>query len=168
MAVNFNATTPAAPAGNTNVTFATDGSGNISGYLPTSSSVTNKVDLTAQTAAVAATNLVAAPATARYRIGAYLKVTTPATTGAATSTLGGVTITYADGTDTVPQSVLMQMQTQAGAAATSNSLNSTVTVLAGELLIYAHTGTAIQYAIAYASNTAAQMAFEAHLSAEQI
>lgn len=168
MSVNFNATTPAAPSGNTNVTFQTDGSGNISGYLPTSSSVTNKVDLTAQTAAVSATNLVASPATARYRISAYLKVTTPATTGAATSTLGAVTITYADGTDSVPQSVAMQMQTEAGASATTNSGNATTSVLSGELVIYAATGTAIKYAIAYASNTAAQMAYEAHLAAEQI
>jgi hypothetical protein len=168
LSVNFNASSPAAPAGNTNVVFATDGSGNISGYVPTSSSVTAKVDLTAQTAAVSATNLVAAPATARYRISAYLKVTTPATTGLATSTLGGVTITYADGTDSVPQTVVMQLQTQAGASATTNAGNSTTTVLAGEVPIYAHSGTAIQYAIAYASNTAAQMQFEAHLAAEQI
>lgn len=168
MSVNFSNTTPAAVAGNSNVTWQTDGSGNISGYVPTSSSVTNKVDLTAQTAAVSATNLVAAPATARYRISAYLKVTTPATTGAATSTLGAVTITYADGTDNVAQSVVMQLQTQAGASATTNAGNSTTTVLAGEVPIYAHTGTAIQYAIAYASNTAAQMQFEAHLAAEQI
>lgn len=167
MSVNFSNTTPAAVAGNSNVTWQTDGSGNISGYLPTSSSVAAKIDLTAQTAAVAATNLLAAPATARYRISAYLKVTTPAT-GAATSTLGAVTITYADGTDNVAQSVVMQLQTQAGASATTNVGNSTTTVLAGEVPIYAHTGTAIQYAIGYASNAANTMAFEAHLAAEQI
>jgi hypothetical protein len=165
LSVNFSNSTPAAVAGNTNVTWQTDGSGNISGYVPTSSSVTNKVDLTGQTAAVSATNLVASPATARYRIGAYLKVTTA---GSVSSTLGGVTITYADGTDGVPQSVVMQMQTEAGASATTNTGNATTSVLAGELLIYAQTGTAIQYAIAYTANAAASMHYEAHLSAEQI
>ena len=168
MAINLNNTTPAAPAGSTNVLWQEDVSGNVSAYSPTSASVINKIDLTAQTAAVSATNLVALPATARYRISAYLKVTTAATTGAGTSTLGGVTITYSDGTDSISQSVVMQMQTQAGASATTNSGNTTTSVLSGELVIYAATGTAIQYAIAYASNTAAQMVFEAHLAAEQI
>lgn len=168
MSVNFSNTTPAAVAGGTNVLWQTDGSGNISGYVPTSAPIINVVDLTGQTAAVSATNLVASPITSRYRIAAYLKVTTPATTGLATSTLGGVTIAYADGTDSVAQSVVMQMQTQAGAAATTNAGNSTTTVLTGELVIFAATGTAITYAIAYASNTSAQMAYEAHLSAEQL
>ena len=166
MSVNFNAVTPAAVSGNTNVVFQTDGSGNISAYAPTTAAVVTEIDLTAQTAAVSATNLVASPVTGRYRISAYLKVTTAATTGAATSTLGAVTITYHDGTDGVAQSVVMQMQTEAGAAATTNSGNATTSVLAGQLVIYAATGTAIKYAIAYLSNTAAQMAYEAHLSAE--
>jgi hypothetical protein len=147
--------------------FQTDGAGNISCYVPTSSAVVTEIDLTAQTAAVSATNLIASPATSRYRVTAYLKVTTAATTGSATSTLGGVTITYADGTDSAAQSVVMQMQTQAGAAATTNTGNSTTSVLSGQLVIYAHSGTAIQYAIAYASNTANQMAYEAHFSVEQ-
>src|ERR1039458_4675373 len=33
---NFNGTTPAAPIGDTNVTFQVDGSGNVSAYVPTS------------------------------------------------------------------------------------------------------------------------------------
>ena len=167
MSINFGST-PAAPSGSTNVVWQNDASGNASAYVPTSSSVANKVDLTAQTAAVSATNLVVLPATSRYRISAYLKVTTPATTGAATSTLGGVTITYADGTDSVSQSVLMRMQTETGASATTNTGNATTSVLSGELVVYVHSGTAIQYAIAYASNTSAQMQYEAHLAAEQI
>jgi len=60
----------------------------------------------------------------------------------------------------------MQMQTETGSAATTNSGNATTSVLSGDLFIYVVTGTAIKYAIAYASNTAAQMAYEAHLSAE--
>ena len=145
--------------------FATDGSGNISAYAPTTAAVVTEIDLTAQTAAVSSTNLVASPVTGRYRISAYLKVTTAAT-GAATSTLGAVTITYHDGTDGVAQSVVMQMQTEAGAAATTNTGNATTSVLAGQLVIFAATGTAIKYAIAYASNAANTMAYEAHLSAE--
>ncbi len=36
MSSNFNDTTPSAPAGNTNVSWQTDGSGNDSAYVPTS------------------------------------------------------------------------------------------------------------------------------------
>ena len=44
--INLNHTTPAAPSGNTNVTWQTDASNNISGYVPNSTSpLTTKGDL---------------------------------------------------------------------------------------------------------------------------
>lgn len=52
MSVNLSASTPAAPAGNTNVTWQADGEGNISGYVPDATSIelqTNGVDNASQT-----------------------------------------------------------------------------------------------------------------------
>lgn len=125
-------------------------------------------DLTSQTAVKTATTLYTPTATGWYRISAYLKVTTVASTGAATSTLGGVTITFQDGTDSVAQSVVMSMTKPDGSVGTTNTGNTTTTLLAGTLAVYAKTGVAIQYAIGYASDTAAQMAYEARLRCEAL
>ena len=126
------------------------------------------VDLIAQTAAKTAT-IYTPTATQWFRINVYLKVTTPATTGAATSTLAGatgVTITYTDGTDSVAQSVVMSLTKQDGTVGINNAGNTTTTVLYGSIAVYAKTGVAIQYAIDYTSNTAAQMAYAARMRCE--
>lgn len=120
-------------------------------------------DLTAQSAAKAATTLATPNATGRFRICAYLKVTTPATTS---SILGAVTITYTDGTDSVAQSVVMQCQSKAGASETTDIGNTTTSILSGELFIFAKIAVAIQYAIAYTSVGGTAMQYEAHLTAE--
>lgn len=120
-------------------------------------------DLTAQTAAKSATTLVTPAATGRFRISAYLKVTTP---DGVSSTLGAVTITFTDGTDSVAQSMVMQMANQAGAAVTTNTGDSTTSTLTGTMFVYAKTGVAIQYAIAYTSNTPGNMAYAARLTCE--
>jgi hypothetical protein len=120
-------------------------------------------DLTAQTAAKSATTLLTPAATGRFRVSVYLKVTTPASVS---SVLGGVTITYTDGTDSVAQSVLMALQTEAGVVVTTNTGNATTSVLTGDIFVYAKTGVAIQYAIAYTSSLAAEMAYAARLTCE--
>lgn len=122
-------------------------------------------DLTGQTAAKAATTLYTPVSTGRVRISAYLKVTTVDGTS---STLGAVTITFTDGTDSVAQSMVMLMADQAGAAVTTNTGNSTTSVLTGSMFVYAKTGVAIQYAIAYVSNTPGQMAYAARLTCEAL
>ena len=122
-------------------------------------------DLTAQTAAKSATTILTPSVTGLYRISAYLKVTTAATTS---STLGGVTITFTDGTDSVAQSHVMAMATQAGAIATTNTGNATTSKLSGSLVIWAKTGVAIQYAIGYASSGGTAMQYEAHLLIETL
>jgi hypothetical protein len=122
------------------------------------------VDLTAQAAAIGATTLYTPAATGMFRITAYLKVTT---VDATSSTLGPLTITFTDGTDSVAQSNVMLMATQTGAAATSNSGNTTVSSLSGHMIVYASTS-AIQYAVAYASNVPGTMKYEVHLKVEAL
>ena len=123
------------------------------------------VDLTAQAAAIGATTLYTPTATGMFRISAYLKVTT---VDATSSTLGAVTITYTDGTDSVAQSAVMQMANELGASVTSNSGNTTAAKLIGSTEIWALTGVAIQYAVAYASNIAGTMKYEVHLKCEAL
>jgi hypothetical protein len=126
-----------------------------------------QVNLTAQNAAIAATTLYTPPGagTGFYRISAYLKVTTVDLTS---STLGPLTITYTDGTDSVAQSNVMLMADQTGAAVTTNTLNSTVSTLNGSMVIWALTAVPIKYAIAYASNVAGTMKYEVHLKLEAL
>lgn len=120
------------------------------------------VDLITQAAAIGATLLYAVPATqgGLYRIRFLLKVTRAGTT----STLGALTITYTDATDSVAQSVVALAGTQAGAAATTNAGNSTTSVLQGEVTVNAKAGTNINFAIAYASTGVTTMQYEAHLA----
>jgi hypothetical protein len=99
------------------------------------------------TAAISATNLLAAPVAATlYRISAYLKITVATSTPVA----GPITLTYAD-KDGVAQSVVMQLQNAAGAAATSTGSTTTTPVM-GETTIYVNSGTAIKYAIAFSGS----------------
>lgn len=144
--------------------FATDTKRLFHGSVPNRIPVQAAVaDITAKAAAITATTLLTPSVTGLYLISAYLKVTTAATTS---STLGGITITYTDGTDSVAQSQVMALQTQAGAIATTNTGNTTASKLSGILVIYAKTGVAIQYAIAYASSGSTAMQYEAHLAIE--
>lgn len=123
------------------------------------------VDLTARSAAIAATTLYTPISTGMFRISAYLKVTT---VDATSSTLGAVTITYTDGTDSVAQSNVMHMADQTGAGVTSNSGNTTTSLLTGSMIIFATVGVAIKYAVAYASNIAGTMQYEIHLKLEAL
>lgn len=125
------------------------------------------IDLVAQTAAKAATTLfnVTNATAGRVRVSAYLKVTTPATTS---SVLGPVTVTFTDGTDSVAQSVVLQGQSKAGASEISDAGNSTTTVFSGELIIWAKFNVVIQVAIGYTSVGGTPMAYEAHITAEQL
>lgn len=122
------------------------------------------VDLTAQTAGIAATTLYTPAATGMFRISAYLKITTAGTS----PVLGPLTITYTDGTDSVAQSVVMSQQLQTGATSnTGNNGNTATSVLTGSLIIYAKTGVAIQYAVALTGTVGAAQ-YEVHLKCEAL
>lgn len=119
-------------------------------------------DLVTQGALIASTLLYNVPATqgGLYRIAFYLKVTRPATTS---STLGALTITFTDATDSVAQSVVALGATQTGVAGTTNAGNSAVSVLQGSLTVNAKAGTAINFSVAYVSAGATTMQYEVHL-----
>lgn len=123
------------------------------------------VDLTAQSAAIAATTIYAVPASGvgMYRISFYLKVTTAASTS---SKLGGVTITFTDPTDSVSQSVVAQLADNTGMASTSDVGNTTTSVLQGSMIITAKASTNIQYAVAYASVGGTAMVYKISMKLE--
>lgn len=130
------------------------------------------IDLTAQGAAIGAgatanATLYAVPAAGvgMYRISWYLKVTRAATSS---STLGALTIKYTDGTDNVAQTITCGGNTQAGAYATTNTGNTTTSVLAGVLIVYAASSTNITYGVAYTSSGATSMQFEVHIKVEKL
>ena len=129
-------------------------------------SIIAQVDRTAQTAAITTTNLLASvPTTGQYRLSWNAKVTTP---DGASSTLGALTITYTDADNTV-QTITAAAQNKNGAIETSDTGNTTTTVMLGlDMMLNARSGTAIQYAFAYASGTPATMAYNLHLRLEAL
>lgn len=117
------------------------------------------VDLTAQSAAIAATTLISAPATGMYRISWSATITTAGTT----SVLGGTNgfqIVYTSPTDSVAKT------TVSGLSVTS-AANTTATAVGGSITVYAKTGTNIQYSYDYTS-TGTAMVYELHIKLERM
>jgi putative heme iron utilization protein len=159
MAINLSSTTPVAPSGSTLITFQTDGSGNVSGYVTAAPTLftANKIDLTAQTANVAAANLLASPTVGTYRVSAYIIVTT---VDAVSSTLPSVVITWTDRDNSTAQTITLT------ATSTGNTLTTYKTA---DVVISASASAAIQYSTTgYLSNTPATMQYALHIRIEQI
>ena len=133
------------------------------------------VNLTGQTAAITTTTLYAVPAappitgaTGLFRVSWNAKITTAATTGASTSTLGALTIVYTD-PDGVAITLTAGAMIAAGSIATSSAANTTSTVLIGlPLFLNCKASTNITHAFAYASNTASQMAYSLNILLEAL
>lgn len=160
MSVNFNNTTPAAPTGNSNVTFQNDGSGNLSAYVPTSGTLikASNVDLTAQAANIATTPLYVTTAAGQYRIEIYIIVTQAATTS---STLPSVVIAWTDQDNSAGQTF-----TLTPAAPTGNSLT---TYAQGILVASVKNASTINYSTSsYASSGATPMQYAIHLRIEAL
>lgn len=157
MSVNLSNTTPAAPTGGTNITWQTDGSGNVSGYTQSAVElVGDGVDLTAQTADVGPNTLVNTP-NGYYRISAYLVVTT---VDGASSTLPKLTITWND---------LNNGQTQSFDLTPTNTGNLLTTLEQSDMIVSAASSASIDYATSgYASGTPATMQFAIHIRVEQM
>jgi hypothetical protein len=179
--VRINTGSISTPSGNLSIT-ATGGTlvlgTNVSSYnayaLAGNGLVSNIVatDLTAQTAAITATNLLtgsgSGPAAGQYRVSWNAKITTAATTGAATSTLGPFALTYID-PDGVSQTITAAAMITAGTLATTSAGNTTTTVLLGlPMLINVKALSTVSYTFGYASNTAAQMAYNLHIVVERL
>ena len=152
--INFNETTPAAPAGGINVIPQNDGSGNMSFYVPQSPAV-NELALTRQTADVAATTLVTPTVASRYRVTVYIIITTA---DHASSTLGAVELAWSDGDNSNAQTLALT------ATSTGNSLTTFKT---GTALVNGAASTPIKISTSgYVSNTPATMAFSLYVEYE--
>lgn len=124
------------------------------------------VNLVTQGAAKGITTIFTPTTTGLFRVSAYLKVTT---VDAVSSTVGPVTITYTDGSDSIAQSNVIAMQGAGGTfSVTGNAANTTATTSSGTLVINALVGVPIQYTIGYISNTPGQMKYEAHIRVEPL
>jgi hypothetical protein len=121
------------------------------------------VDLTGQSAAIAATTLYAVPASGAglYRISFYAKITTPAS---ATSNLGGTSgfqVTFTDPSDSTVPTVNV---TDVAGQPLGN--NTTTTVDAGSVVIAAKASTNIQYAFDYSSSGLTAMVYKLSIKLE--
>lgn len=157
MASNFNDTTPAAPAGASNVKWQKDGSGNISANVPTSPIDLVDVDLTAQAADIAATTLFAIVTSARYRVSGYIIVTQAATTS---SVLPSIVISWTDPDNSTVQSLTLTP---------TNSGNLLTSLQQANAILSAKAVTNAQYSTSgYASVGATPMQFALHLVLESL
>lgn len=158
MSINLSNTTPAAPAGSTNIKFQTDGAGNVSAYITSAVELTgNGFDATAQTANIVSTPLIVGPTTGRYRISAYLIVTTVATTS---STLPKVTISWNDA-DNGQAQTLDLTATQSG--------NLLTTFAQGDAFLNVSNSANLNFVTSgYASVGATAMQYAIHIRVEQL
>lgn len=107
--------------------------------------------LTGQSASIGSTDMSGGSVSAGlYIVQAYARITTPATTGAATSSLT-VTLGW---TDSVPQ-------TESWTALTGNATTTKLTN--PQRVIYVDGNTSINYSTTYASDTAGQMQYKLQL-----
>ena len=126
------------------------------------------IDLTGQTSAKTTTTLYTPTATGMFRISVYAKVTTVDGSSSSLGGTTGLTIGYADGTDSIAQTLVAQLAKETGSAAIVNSGNTTATKLLGSVIVFAQIGVPITYAFDYTSGTAGTMAYELHLKVEAL
>jgi hypothetical protein len=127
------------------------------------------IDLTGQNAAIGTTTWASSNlfiGAGQYRVTWDAKVTTAAGTS---STLGPLTITYVD-PDGTTQTITAAAQSKAGAIETTDTGNTTTTVLLGVpfLMNVNNALNNITYAFGYASNAANAMVYNLHLRLEAI
>ncbi|SRR6266496_219192 len=157
MALNFNATVPAAPSGHINVEWQVDVSGNASANVPSTISILPSIDATAQTADIATADLLTTAEDGIYRVSGYIIVTT---VDGASSTLPKVTITWVDQDSGV---------TQTKDLTATNAGNLTTTLEENDMRVSTQAGSSIEYETSgYASGTPATMQYALHLTLEKI
>lgn len=155
MAINFNDTLPAAPAGRQNVAWQVDVSGNASANVPSTPGLLPGIDTTGLVADVATADIIALSATARYRVSGYIIVTTA---DGASSTLPKITVSWIDADNNTLQTKDITA-TQTG--------NSLTTFDEGEVIVSSRTANPIQYETSgYASGTPATMTYALHIVLE--
>ncbi len=108
-------------------------------------SILGSADIAARNSSVAATTLYTPAADGWFRINVYMKITTTGTSPVA----GPITITYTSADGSVAQSHVMLLKSVTGTVVTTTVNNSTTTgTVNGNIVVYAKSGVAIQYAIA--------------------
>ncbi len=158
MSVNLSSTTPAAPSGGTNITWQKDAAGNVSAYTSSAVELTaNGFDATAQVADITATDLITVPVAARYRVSAYIIVTT---VDGASSTLPKVTLLWNDSDNGQPQTFDITP---------TNSGNLLTTFEFGDAFISVSASAPLQFETSsYASGTPNTMQFAIHITVEKL
>jgi hypothetical protein len=159
LSVNFSNTTPTAVAGGTNILWQTDGSGNISGYVPSGAAVvfsTLQPTLTANYNAGSAMTLFTPSVAGAYRISVSQAIQIAAGTS---STFPSLTLSWTD-----VGSVARTKQLVATSATNTTAVESDTSVV-----IYTNNSTAVQVTSAsYASNPASAMTYALTIVAEAL
>jgi hypothetical protein len=158
MAINFSSTTPAAPAGSTLGVFQTDGSGNLSVYLPTSSSEAYKS--------------LNPTLTANFNAGSALTLFTPTAAGAYRISWSQAIVTVDPSSSTFPSLTLAWTDvggiSRTATLVSTSTTNTTAVESHGSITIYTNGSTAVTVTSAsYASNTPATMTYALALVAEE-
>jgi hypothetical protein len=160
MSVNFG-NTPAAPSGATNVTWQTDGSGNISAYLTSPASVITNATLP----------ILQPTLTANYNAGSAKTIYTP-TASVVIRVSWSQAIVVAAATSSTFPSLTLSWTDVGGIARTqqlvaTSATNTTAVQSQGDTLIYTNTsGPVAVTSASYASNVAATMTYALTIWAE--
>ena len=137
-------------------------------------SILVKYDAATQSAALSVVSLIAStPFVGQYRISWSAVITTAATTGAGTSTLGGATgfqVTYTDVDTTAPATTpAAGVPAPTNTAYSQTNQNNTVgTQVSGVVVVNATLSSAITFSFGYTSDTAAQMVYAIHIKVEYL
>jgi hypothetical protein len=153
MALNFNATNPAAPAGSTNVTWQNDASGNVSAYVA-STGGTGPVNSTGNTNNIPLTTIITPSVPALYRVTAYMIVTTA---DGVSSSLPQLIITWTDRDNATGQTSTLLPTNNGNTLTTFQQATMEINSSAANIQ-YQTTG--------YASNTPATMAYALRIRIE--
>lgn len=158
MSINLNDTVPASPAGSTNVKFQRDVSGNVSAYITASAELTgNSIDLTAQSANIGLTPLIASPAAGLYRVSVYVVQSRAATTS---GTLPSVVLSYKDSDSATVVTV---------SATATNSANVLGTLAQATVILDSFAATTINYSTTgYASVGGTSLQYALHIRVETL
>jgi hypothetical protein len=116
-------------------------------------------DLTAQSAAITATTLYATAATGMYRVSWSATITTADGVSSVLGGTNGFQVLYTSPTDSV-------VKTTVPGASVTSAANTTGTAVGGCEVVYAKTGTNIQFQYGYTSATPGQMVYEIHIKVE--
>jgi|SRR5882672_2248803 len=160
--VNLSNSTPAPPPGAVNVNFQNDNASppNISANMPSgvggASNIVARTVLTAQSAAIAATTLLAIGAGLQgmYRVGFVATVTQAA--GGGSPALGGTTgfqLKYTNIADSV-------VKTSNPTTPTISAVNAVGTSISGDLYAYCNASTNLQFLFGYTGGTGATFTYD--------